>query len=143
MMESVLNQGELRLVAAAAVSAGTDVNSSIIACRGQRVVFFCTLATANAGNYMKIQQNATNTTVGMADLAGSKAVALANGNVVAVEINKPLKGFLRAVIVRGGTNTVMGDVYCYQSKLPVEPADNIVTDEIDAVILNSPAEGTA
>jgi hypothetical protein len=142
-MESVLNQGELRLEAAAAVSAGTDVNSSIVACRGQRVVFFCTIATANAGNYIKVQQNATNTTVGMADLADSKVVALANGNVVAVEINKPVEGFLRAVVVRGGTNTAVGDIYCYQCGLPVEPADNIVTDEIDAEVLNSPAEGTA
>ncbi len=142
MMQAVLNRGELRLVAAAAVSAGTDVASSIIECRGQRVVFFCTIATANAGNYLKVEQNATNTTVGMAALAGSGAIALADGNVVAVEINRPLEGFLRAVVVRGGANTATGDIYAYLCDLPVEPADNIVANEIDAVILNSPAEGT-
>ena len=70
-------------VAAAAVSAGTAVNGAAVDMQNfEGVLFFTTIATANAGNYIKAQQD-TDVALGtVADLADSAVVATANAEVV-------------------------------------------------------------
>lgn len=140
-MNQIGNSIKIRKVGAAAVAGTSDVESSIVAVDGIDVLFAASIATVNAGNYMQVEQNDSNSTVGMAALEGSKALALVNGDVVAVEVFRPTKPYLRAVIKRGAS-TATGDIYCLQSGLPVEPVDNNEASEIVGTAVISPAEGT-
>lgn len=138
------NEVKIRKVAAGAASAGTEVISSVVDMAGyEGVLFFATIATANAGNYMKAQQD---TAVGMgsaADIAGSKVVAAANGSVVWLDIYKPTERFVTANIIRAGANTVTGDIYAIQYGGKVKPELNLVANTIIGELSISPDEGTA
>jgi hypothetical protein len=138
------NEIKIRKVAAGAVSAGTEVISSVVDMAGyEGVLFFCTIATANAGNYLKVQQD---TAVGMgsaADIAGSKVVAAANASVVWIDIYKPTERYLTANIIRAGANTATGDIYAIQYEGKVKPELNLVTNTIIGELSISPDEGTA
>ena len=137
------NEIKIRKVAAGAVSAGTEVVSSVVDMAGyEGVLFFATIATANAGNYLKAKQD---TVVGMsaaADIAGSKVVATANGEVVFLDIYKPAERYLTANIIRAGANTATGDIYAIQYEGKVKPEINIVTDVIIGELHITPDEGT-
>ena len=138
------NEVKIRKVSAGATSAGTEVISSVVDMAGyEGVLFFATIATANAGNYMKAQQD---TAVGMgsaADIAGSKVVAAANGSVVWLDIYKPTERFVTANIIRAGANTVTGDIYAIQYGGKVKPELNLVANTIIGELSISPDEGTA
>lgn len=135
---------KLTKIAAGAVTATTDVDSSVIDMSGyDGVVFFGSIATANAGNFIKAQQGTDATVTDAADLAGSKVVAAANNQVVWVEIHKPLERYLRAKIVRAGVTTVTGDLYALQYSGRVRPETNLVANALIGTLLISPAEGTA
>ena len=138
------NEVKIRKVAVAAVSAGTEVISSVVDMAGyEGVMFFCTIATANAGNYMKAQQD---TAVGMgaaADIAGSKVVAAANASVVWLDIYKPTERYVTANIIRAGANTATGDMYAIQYEGKVKPELNLVTNALIGELSISPDEGTA
>lgn len=134
---------KLRKVAAAATSAGTEVISSVVDMQGyEGVLFFTTIATANAGNYLKAQSGTDATVTDAADLAGTKVVAAANGQVVFLDIHKPQERYLTANIIRAGTNTATGDIYAIQYCGKVKPESNIVTNVIIGELHVSPDEGT-
>jgi hypothetical protein len=136
-MEQLSKQVVVEKVADGATSAGTDVNGTTVDLQGfDGVMFFARIATANAGNFIKVQEGAT--TSPTADLAGSKAIAAVNGDVVLVDIYRPLKRYARAVIVRAGTNTVTGDLYAVKYVGRVSP--KIAADAVSALI--SPIAGT-
>jgi len=142
-MKTFLEANEVRLVAAAAVSAGTAVESSVVAVDGaEQVTFFCTIATANAANFLKVQGGDASNAVST-DLEGTKVVAAANGDVVSVTVVNSQYPYLQAYIERGGANTATGDVYCVRSGLRKQPADNNVDSEIVSEIHVAPAAGTA
>lgn len=134
---NLLDLTEIVKVADGATSAGTAVNGSTIDtsdCEG--VIFFARIATANAGNFLKAQEGDTSSPT--ADIAGSAVAAATNGQIVALDVHKPLKRYIRAVIVRAGADTVTGDVYAVKygsRKLPESGADV-------NVILASPIAGT-
>lgn len=136
-MDNLLPGIKLEQNAAGATSAGSDVTGTAIDMQGYSgVVFFCTIATANAGNYLKAQAGATSGGASN-DLAGTKTVAASDGQLVKLEISRPLDRWVKPVIVRGGANTVTGPIYAIRYKAGVEPQDNT-----PAVIAVSPAQGT-
>ena len=131
-------------VAVAAVSAGTAVNGSAVDMAGfEGVLFFTTIATANAGNFLKVQQDSDVALGTAADLAGSAVVATANAEVVFVDCYQPAERYVCPVVIRAGANTAVGDIYAIQYEGRVKPTDNDITDTIVGVLLNSAAEGTA
>jgi hypothetical protein len=137
-MKSFLENNKVTLCANAETSAGTAVNGTAVDMAGYRnATFFATIATANAGNFIKVQGGATS---GAAtnDLEGTKVIADGNGDVVKVEVINPQYRFLRAVIVRAGTNTATGQIYAVQSNPRTGPQSNS-----DAEIHVSPGAGTA
>lgn len=137
------NEVKIRKVAAAAASAGTEVISSVVDMTGyDGVMFVATIATANAGNYLKAQSGTNATVTDAADLAGTKVVATANAEVVFLDIYKPVERYLTANIIRAGANTATGDIYAIQYQGNVKPEVNGVTDTILGKLLVSPAEGT-
>jgi hypothetical protein len=137
---------KLDLAAAGASSAGTAVDGSAIDMQGyDAICFFCTIATANAGNFLKASQAADSggSPDDFSDIAGSKVVAATNGDVVMLNIRRPLKRYVKPHIIRAGTNTATGDIYAvrYNSRKGLQV--NAVTNVVALVELNGPAEGTA
>ena len=131
-------------VAAAAVSAGTAVNGNAVDMQNfEGVLFFTTIATANAGNYLKVQQDSDVALGTVADLADSAVVATANAEVVFVDVYKPTERYVRPVVIRAGANTAVGEIYAIQYEGRVRPSDNDITDTIVGTLLVSAAEGTA
>lgn len=138
-----LEENSLTLQAAGASSAGTAVNGATLDMAGfDGVILFCTIATANAGNFLKAQQGEASNGSDMADLAGSKVVADANGSIVAIDINRPKERYVRGVVIRGGANTATGDMYALRYKASDQPAANTIANVLKSLKLVSPAEGT-
>jgi hypothetical protein len=129
------------LVKAAQTTAGTEVESDYVDMQGfDGVVFFAEIATANAGNFIKVQQDEDGSGAG-ADLEGTKLVAATSGNVVTVEVKRPEKRYLRANIIRAGANTVTGPIYAIRYAAREVPVSH--ADEIEVEQHTTPAEGTA
>lgn len=137
-----LTSNEIRKVADGATSGTSAVTSSIVDMQGATgVIFMGRIATANAGNYLKVAQSDDSGMAGATDLEGSKVTAAQNGEVVAAEIYLPSVRYLQATIVRGAA-TVTGDLYAVR-RVKNRPALNNVTGTIASKILATPAEGTA
>jgi len=140
----MIYETKLAHVNAAAVSAGTAINTSSVDMLGwDGVMFFGTMATVNAANFVNLAQSADDST--FADLAGTKVVPTVNGNVFCVDLVRSGSGdrYVRLEMDRGGTNTAVGDIFAIQyrggnAKLPATWATTI-NKEFHA----SPAEGTA
>lgn len=133
----------LRLGAAGASSAGTAVNGAAFDNQNyDGVVIFCTIATANAGNFLKAQQGNASNLSDAEDLAGSKVVAVANGQVVALVVHRPKDRYVRGVAIRAGANTAIGDMYYIGYKSHKAPVSNDIANVLITKALTSPAEGT-
>lgn len=144
MSALLLEKNDLRLAVAAATSAGTAVNGAVMDLAGfDGGAVFATIATANAGNFLKLQAGNASDGSDMADVAGSKAVAAANGSVVCVEFDRiPGYRYARGVIIRAGANTATGDMFNVRHNASVQPTTKQVTNSLVTVTLQSPALGT-
>jgi hypothetical protein len=143
MSEQLSNKIKITKVAAGAASAGTEVDGTAVDMQGyEGVMFFTTIATANAGNYMKAQSGTDSTPSDAADLEGTKVVAAANTEVVWLDIYKPQERYDRPVIIRAGANTATGDIYAVQYGGRVGLEDNLTTNVIIGELHISPDEGT-
>ena len=141
-MSQILTEMEIRKVHAEAGAGTSPIVSSIIDSAGcESVLFFANIGTANAGNYLSVAESDDSGMSGEADLLGSKVIGLVSGNVIAVEIFKPSKRYLRATMTVGSSSTV-GTMYCIR-KVKKLPALNTVASVIDSEIHATPAEGTA
>jgi hypothetical protein len=141
-MEAILNRNKVRLAASYAAANTSAVEGNIIDCQGAAsVAFFGTIATANAGNYIKVQQSDAAAMGDAADLEGSKVICATSGEIVGVEIVRPAKRYLRVYITRTAS-TVTGDFYAVSNNVNVQPADNNETEVIVSEIHITPDEGT-
>ena len=143
MFRNFLNHVKLTKVADHSV-AGTDpVASAILDMAGFRgVVFFTSVGTANAGNYITVQQDDVNATGGMADLLGSKVTSGSSDEDLIVEVVQPAKRYVRAVVTRGSSSTcesIWAALYGKGGSI----SSNSVTGTQIAEVHASPAEGTA
>lgn len=142
-MNNFLSENLLRQVGdAATAGTGTTTGDEVDMAGYEGAVFFCEIGTANAGNFIKIQQDTVTGMASAADLEGSKLAASYDGEIVAVEVKRPTERFLRALVVRGASST-HGPVYCIRYGAAVKPVDNSVDHAIQSEIHASPAEGTA
>jgi hypothetical protein len=133
---------KLTLVKAAAVSAGTDVESDVIDMSGfDGVMFFGSIGTANAANFANAQQGKLANGTDMADLTGTKVVPGDDGDSFLIDVYLPRERYVRCLVDRGGANTATGDIYALQYGPSKRPTSHGST--IDAETHASPAEGTA
>jgi hypothetical protein len=140
---NLLNEGRIRCVSVATVAGTSTVYSSAVDTdQGDDITFFCTIATANSGNYLKIQQHPDDQFGTEEDLAGSKTIGLVNADVVAAEVYRPTKRYVRAAVIRGAS-TALGEIFCIQKGARKLPVDNNEASEIVSTLVVSPAEGTA
>ncbi len=143
-MEMLSEQVKIVLAKAGQAEATTDVSGDIIDMAGfDNVCFVCTIATANAANYLFAQQGAAANLSDAAALADSGVVTEADGMVAILDIRRPRERYLRPMVERGGAATATGDLYAILYNGMSGPQDNTVDDLKKAVILTSPAEGDA
>lgn len=143
MADLKLEEDALALNTISAASAGTTVTGAAVDMAGfEGVLFFCTIATANAGNYLKAQGGEASDLSDAADLEGTKVVAAANGSVVCLEVNRPKERYIRPAVIRGGANTIVGDIYQLRYRANNKPTTNQITNLLVSLSVKSPAEGT-
>ncbi|GCD83674.1 hypothetical protein PTHTG4_27380 [Parageobacillus thermoglucosidasius] len=136
-MRNLSSEVQIRKIASGAAAGTTDIESSVVDFTGyDGVLIFTTIATAADNNTLKIQQ-------GGKDLVGAVVSADENGQVVFVDVSRPLGGQggeLKAVITRG-TSTATGDIYAILYNGRTRPEVNFVdaVDGIKGVLAISPA----
>lgn len=128
----------------ASATGTTEVLSNVVDMVGyEGVLFFTTIGSFNAGNYIKGQQD-TDVAMGtVADLSGSKVVATANNEVVWLDIYRPQERYVRVSAIRAGATTTLGEIYALQYESRKQVVDNNVAGTIIGSLLVSPDEGTA
>ncbi|QQS08680.1 MAG: hypothetical protein IPK69_11925 [Phycisphaerales bacterium] len=135
-------ENAIRLAVAGAASGTTPVSGATIDTAGyDGVAVFCTIATQNAGNYLALDHGDASDMSDGANVAGSKVVAVANGQVVCVDINKPMKRYVKPAIVRTAA-TITGDMYYILYKGQFKPTLNQVANTLISKSLVSPPTGT-
>lgn len=125
-------------------TASTDaVESSIVDTAGyEGVVFVTSLGTANATNYIKVQQSATNATDDMTDLTGTKVSSGTTDEDLIVEVHQPTDRYVRAVVNRGASSTcesIWAILYGQGGRITANSVAGTQIAEVHA----SPEEGTA
>jgi len=134
---------KLTKVAAAAVSAGTAVTSDAVDMQGfEGVMFFGSIATANAGNFAKARQDSASNMGAAADLEGTKNVTGDDADSFLIDVYRPRERYVDCQVVRAGANTATGDIYALQYG-PLRKAPTSQGATVDAEAHVSPAEGTA
>lgn len=135
-------ENALRLAAAGTASGTSTVNGAVQDLANfDGYVFFTVIYTANAGNFLKAQQGEVSDGSDMADLAGSKQVAVANGQVVYYDAKKGGERYVRPVVVRGAA-TIVGEIYAIPYHGSSEPVINAITNVLLGTRAVAPVEGT-
>jgi len=138
MNPTLLNECKVTVVKTTQSTATSAVNTDSVDMTGwDGVVFVGALATANAGNSVNLAQSSDNST--FADLEGTAQVPAGNGDLVAIDLFRPVDRYVRAEIVRAGATTVTETFYAIQYRGRKSPVTSIATQETHI----SPAEGTA
>lgn len=138
-----LENNAVRLGGAGAASATSEVSGAVFDAAGyDSVIIITRIATANAGNFLKAQFGDASDGSDMADLAGTKVVAVANGQLTVLEVVKPTKRYIRGGIIRAGSATITGDmIYIGVNGTPA-PVINQITNTLITKSVLSPAAGT-
>jgi len=134
---------KLTLVKAAQATGTTEVDSKILDMEGyEGVMFFGSLGSANSGNYIKVQQDSDPAFATVKDLAGSKVVTTADGEVAYVDVYRPTERYIRASVIRAGATTITGDIYALQYDARTYPQQNLLDGVCIGVTVDSPDETT-
>ena len=124
-------------VKAGQTAATSAVNSDAVDLSGyEGVMFFGTIATANAGNFLQVEQSTAENFATKSTLEGAKMAVAENGDVAFVDVYRPqekLGKYLRASITRAGASTATGCIYAVLYNGRIKPEDY-------AVLAISPAE---
>jgi len=132
-------------VANSASTAQTDVNSSILDMSGyDGVIFIASMGAITGGGActLEAQQNTANSTSGMAQLSGSVATGDDTDNIsLVVDVYRPLKRYVRAVLKRADENSVADGIIAIQYKGRKAPVTFGATVK-DSKIVVSPAEAS-
>ncbi|MBO9598638.1 MAG: hypothetical protein J7559_12580 [Cohnella sp.] len=139
------NGVKITKVASASASGTTAINGTAVDMTGyEGVLFFTTVATANAGNFLKAQIGAASDGSDGADLEGSKVVPAADGNVAWVDVYHadPSQKYIRPVVVRGAA-TIVGEIYALQYESRKQAINNNVANTIIGKLIVGAYEGTA
>lgn len=139
-MHNLATSVKIRLIKAAQVAGTSDVDTDVIDMANYDgvMIFGAAVATANAGNNIKAQQGDADDLSDAADLAGTTITPGADDELCCIDIYRPRKRYVRGLITRG-VSSATGIMVAIQYKGRTPPEVNTVTDEIQALVLNSPA----
>lgn len=140
---NLLPRVKIVLAKAGQASGTTAVTSDVIDAAGyEGVLFVGTLATANAGNFLKAQQGLAADMSDAADLAGSKVCPETDGETMVLDLCRPQERYVRVVVTRTAA-TATGDLFAILYGARVQPTDNLDATTMEPLLLVSPDEGTA
>lgn len=144
MFRNLLNDAQFTKVADH-TAAGTDpVVSAIVDMAGfTGVVFLTSVGTANAGNFISVQQDDVNAAGGMADLAGTKLISGSSDEDLIVEVVRPSKRYVQCTVTRGSSSTCESIWAIRYGAVQPQLAANSVSGTQIAELHAAPAEGTA
>lgn len=141
---------EVRRVMNATAAGTTSVNGTGVDVQGYDGVAFVAAfgtLTATQTTSLKLQQSSDDgSTDTYDDILGSSTGNMADGDsnkVLMSEIYKPLKRYVRPVVVRGTANAVIDGVFAMLYRAEKSPTPQHSTVSKAAKFLRSPAEGTA
>ena len=138
---NLFNDAKVVLAKAAAVAGTSAVESDVIdTANFEGAAFIGSIGTANAGNFVKLQQGDASDGSDMADLTGTKLVTGDDGDSYLADVYRPRKRYVRAVVTRGASTT-SGDIYAILYSGRECPVSHGST--IDSEMHTSPEEGTA
>jgi hypothetical protein len=138
---SLTKNAKIVLAIAGAGSAGSTLTGTVDTAGFEGVMFVGSMATANVGNFGKVGQGAAANGSDAADLAGSKAAPVGNGDSFAIDVYRPASRYVTVSVVRGGANSITGDVYAFLYGGRIRPTTHGATVTA-AVTLSSPDAGT-
>jgi hypothetical protein len=136
------------LGAAVAASASINANSTIIDTAGyDGCLFLCPITdcVATGVGTMKVQQNTANSGTGMTDATGASAQATSaadddlNGKLLAIDVYRPQKRYLRINRASVTANIAYGDVTAILYKGRKAPVTQDATQVAASTIVTSPA----
>lgn len=116
LIRNISEQVRIDLAATGATAATSQVDGVTLdmAADGgyDGVIFFGrAIATANAGNFMQVQQGNIANMSDAATIAGSRMQPAAGNDFVQINIPKVQDRYIRVNIIRAGASTVSGDVF--------------------------------
>lgn len=141
------SQVKITRVANAAAAGTSAVNGSAIDMQGyDGVLFIAAVGTLTATQTTSLKAQEGDTSSPTADLAGSGSGNLADGDsnkCIVLDIYRPLKRYMRPVLVRGVANAVVDGIwaiqYCGDKAPTVQDATTIALSKLKV----SPIAGTA
>lgn len=147
-LRNVLEEVKLVTVGAATSTGTTQVDSSIVDMAQDGgydgVLFFTTVGSTNAGNFLQAQQGQVANLSDAATIAGSRVQINTNGQTLRLNIPKVAERYIRCNVVRAGATTVVGEIYAllYRTGGPEPvPAPNS-TAQVTVTVNPGYAEGT-
>ena len=138
----MLSENVKIVLAKAAEAAGTDevVSAVIDTCGFEGCIFMTRFAVANAGNYIKVQQDTAANGATAADLAGTKVTSGDSDEGVAIDINRPQKRYLQLSATRTATSA-LGEIWAILYGPVKAPVVSALTGTLAIEAHVSPAEG--
>lgn len=129
--------------ALATTGAGTsEIDGATIDMQGfEGVLFIAKFGTAATGNQLQAQQGADSGLSDAADILGTLTTVGSSDEIVYLDLNKPLKRYVRVQAERGTNSTLdWGVAILYGAKK--QPVDNDTAGTIAGELHVSPIEGT-
>lgn len=146
---NILRQVDVRRAMNAQAAGATNVNGLVIDTLGYDTVAFVGLfgaLTATQVTGLKVQEGNAADGSDMADLAGSAVGPMADADsnkVLAEEVYRPRKRYVRCVVTRKAANAVIDGVLALLAGGEATPPDQDATLSLPVQVLANPAEGTA
>ncbi len=142
--KSLLKDARVTEVISATTTGTSTISSSAVDMTNyENVAFITSLGTAAADNGHKVNQSSDDGGADdYTDLLGSSNLCNGTGKVVASEIIKPTKKWVKCSVLRGTTTTINSCI-CIRWGAKTKPVTNTTTNAMNTEVLISPAEGTA
>lgn len=145
-MNTIVEGVRFEVVEAPAVAGTTDLESDAVdAANYECVAFVASMGaiTAGAATSLKVQEATAATGATWADLEGAE-VTIGDGDdnkLAIVEVHRPLKRYLRAVLDRGTQDSVCNGIIALKAKARKEPVVQPSADvAVSKIVVSPPPE---
>lgn len=148
LIRNITDEARIDLAAAGATAATSQVDGTTfdMAADGgyDGIIFFGrAIATANAGNFVQVQQGNAANMSDAATIAGSRATAVANNDYIQINVPRAQERYIRCNVVRAGASTATNDIFAvrYRAGGPL-PITQTGTNRIVTNVAVGYVEGT-
>lgn len=127
MMRNLTSNALIEQLNAAVATGDTEITSGALEMTDEAgevfesVTFFVKVATADAGNTVKVVESDDDVTY--TDVEGAVVVTDANGDYAVIELYRPASRYFKVVVDRSGADTALSDIWAIKAlarEVPVE-----------------------